>query len=118
MAEQKQTTGEHDVVGISGVKGRWSVAEAAFLPRGGFGGGSALGGWGSFATALFETIAVAIHLEDVHVMGEPVEQGAGEPFGAEDLGPFLEGQVRGDQGRAALVALAEHLEEQLGAGLL
>ena len=50
-------------------------------------------------------------------MGEPVEQGAGEPFGAEDLGPFLEGQVRGYQGRAALVALAEHLEEQLGAGL-
>jgi hypothetical protein len=31
-------------------------------------------------------------------MGEPIEQSAGEPFGAEDLGPFLEGQVRGDQG--------------------
>jgi len=65
--------------------------------------------------ALLETIAVAVHFEDVHVMGESVEQGAGEAFGTEDLGPFLEGQVRGDQGRAALVALAEHLEEQLGA---
>ena len=30
-------------------------------------------------------------------MGEPVEQGAGEAFGAEDLGPFLEGQIAGHQ---------------------
>ena len=30
-------------------------------------------------------------------MGEPVEQSAGQPFRAEDLGPFLERQVRGDQ---------------------
>ena len=44
-------------------------------------------------------------------MGEPVEQGAGEAFGAEDLGPFLEGQVRGNHGRAAFVALTEHLEQ-------
>ena len=50
-------------------------------------------------------------------MGEPIEQSAGEAFGAKDLGPFLEGQVRGDQGGAALVALAEHLEQQLGSGL-
>ena len=32
-------------------------------------------------------------------MGEPVEQGAGEPFRTEDLGPLLEGQVAGDQRR-------------------
>ena len=50
-------------------------------------------------------------------MGEPVEQSSGEAFGAEDFGPFGEGQVRGQHGRAALVALAEHLEEQLGTGL-
>jgi hypothetical protein len=42
-------------------------------------------------------------------MSEPVEQGAGEAFGAEDFGPFLEGQVRGDQSRAALVALAAEI---------
>ena len=29
-------------------------------------------------------------------MGEPVEQGAGQPLGAEDLGPFIERQVRGE----------------------
>jgi hypothetical protein len=32
--------------------------------------------WGSFTTALFETVAVAVHLEDVNMMGEPVEQSA------------------------------------------
>ena len=42
---------------------------------------------------------------------------AGEALGAEHLGPFVEGQIGGDQGRAPLVALAEHLEQQLGAGL-
>jgi hypothetical protein len=45
---------------------------------------------GLFAAALLETIAVAVHFEDVHVMSEPVEQGAGEAFGTKDLGPFLE----------------------------
>jgi len=35
--------------------------------------------------ALFETIAVAIHFEDVDVVGEPIEQCAGQPLGAEDL---------------------------------
>ena len=70
-----------------------------------------------FAAALFETEAVAVHLEDVDVVGEAVEQSSGEAFGAKDFGPFGEGQVRGQHGRAALVALAEHLEEQFGACL-
>ena len=38
-----------------------------------------------------EAIAVAVQLEDVDVMGQPVEQRAGEPFRAKDLGPFVEG---------------------------
>ena len=67
--------------------------------------------------ALVEPIAVAVHLEDVDVMGEAVEQRAGQAFGAEHLGPFVERQVGGDQGRAALVALAEHLEQEFGSGL-
>ena len=36
---------------------------------------------------LLEPVAVAIHLENVDVVGEPVEQGAGEPLGAEDRCP-------------------------------
>jgi len=51
------------------------------------------------------------------VVGQPVEQRAGQALGSEDAGPLVEGQVRCDDGRAALVALGEHLEEQLGAGL-
>ena len=50
-------------------------------------------------------------------MGETVQQGAGEPLGAEDLGPLVEGKVGGDQDRPSLVALAEYLEEELRAGL-
>ena len=50
-------------------------------------------------------------------MGEAVEESAGKPLGAEHLGPFVEGQIGGDQGRAPLVALAEHLEQEFGTGL-
>ena len=67
--------------------------------------------------ALVEPVALAIHLEDVDVVGEAVEESAGKPLGAEHLGPFVEGQIGGDQGRAPLVSLAEHLEQELGAGL-
>ena len=49
------------------------------------------------------------------MMGEPVEQGAGEPFGAEYGSPFIERQVAGDQRGATFIALAERLEEQFGA---
>ena len=50
-------------------------------------------------------------------MGQAVEQSSGEPLVAEDAGPLVEGQVRGDDRGAALVALADELEEELGAGL-
>ena len=50
-------------------------------------------------------------------MGQPVEYRTCEAVGAEDFGPFVEGQVRGDDDRAAFITLGDHLEEQLGAGL-
>ena len=49
-------------------------------------------------------------------MGEPVQQGSGQAFQAEDLGPLIEGQVGGDQDEAPLVALAEDPEEEFRAG--
>ena len=58
------------------------------------------------------TVAVAVHLQDMDVVGEPVQQRAGEAFRTEHLGPLIEGQVGGDQDGAALVALAEDLEEE------
>ena len=45
-------------------------------------------------------------------MSEAVQQGAGQPLRAEDLGPLVEGQVGGDQDRPSLVSLAEDLEEE------
>ena len=51
------------------------------------------------------------------MMGKPIEQGAGQPFRAKDLSPFLERQVRCHHRCTAFVALAEHFEEQLGTGL-
>ena len=53
--------------------------------------------------ALVEPVAVTVHLEDVDVVGEAIEERAGEALGAEHLGPFVEGQIGGDQGRAPLV---------------
>ena len=50
----------------------------------------ASGRWGGsvFAGVLTvcEAIAVAVQFQDVDVMGQPIEQRAGESFGAEDLG--------------------------------
>jgi hypothetical protein len=66
--------------------------------------------------ALFEPVTVAVHFEDVNVVGQAVEQCAGQAFGGEHAGPFIEGQIAGDDDRAALVTLAEGLEQQLGSG--
>ncbi len=48
--------------------------------------------------ALGETVAFAVHLQDGDVVGQPVEERASEAFGSEGLGPFLKGQIAGDQG--------------------
>ena len=50
-------------------------------------------------------------------MGQTVEERAGQTFLAERGGPLVERQVRGDDGGAAFIALADQLEQQLGAGL-
>jgi len=89
-------------------------------PRGACAGASGDGsgvGRGALTSALLEAEAVAVHLQDVDMVGEAVEQSAGEPLRAEDLGPFGEGQIAGDHGGATFIALTEHLEEQFGAGL-
>ena len=52
----------------------------------------------------------------MHVVGEAVQQRAGESFRPEDLGPLIEGEVGGDQDGAPFVALAEDLEEQFRPG--
>ena len=66
--------------------------------------------------ALFEPITVAIHFEDLDVVGQSVEQRTGQPLGPEHAGPLVERQIAGDDGGASFVALAEDLKQQLGAG--
>jgi len=61
-------------------KGLWSVAEEALLRRRCVGGVSAFGGWISFAAALLEPVPVPVHLQDVDVMGDAVEQSADVAF--------------------------------------
>ena len=66
---------------------------------------------------LVETIALAVHFQDMDMVGEAVQQSPGQAFRAEYLRPLIERQVGGHQDRAPLVALAEDFEQQLGAGL-
>src|SRR5579859_2374477 len=68
-------------------------------------------------TALLEPVAVAVHLEDMDFVGQPIEQCAGQTLGAEDFGPFVERQIAGYEDRGPLIASAEHLEQELRAGL-
>ena len=44
-------------------------------------------------SALLEPVALAVHLQDMDVVGDTVEQRAGEALAGEHRGPFLEGQV-------------------------
>src|SRR3954462_10413037 len=58
-----------------------------------------LGGRGTLTLlALLEPIAVAVHLQDVDVVREPVEQRAGEPLGGEYPGPIVNGEGKTGQG--------------------
>ena len=43
--------------------------------------------------ALLESVAHPVHLEDVDVVGEAVEERAGQALGAEYLGPLIEGRL-------------------------
>ncbi|SEL30603.1 hypothetical protein SAMN04488032_1171 [Pacificibacter marinus] len=68
-----------------------------------------------FVTAVFEPVAFAVHLENVDVMGQAIQQRACQPLRAEDLGPFIKGQVRGNDDGPAFVALRCNFKEQFRA---
>ena len=72
---------------------------------------------GGALPAALEAVALAVHFQDVDVVGETIQQRAGEPLRPEDLGPLVEGQIGGHQGGAPFVALAEDLEEQFRPGV-
>ena len=67
-----------------------------------------LGFWGVPPfLALFESEALAVHFQDVDMVGQAIQQGSGQAFGTEDFRPFIERQIGGDDHRASLVALRE-----------
>ena len=61
--------------------------------------------------AVLEAIALPVHLQDVDMVSEAVEQGSGQPLRAKDLGPLVGGQVGSCQGRSSLETPAERFEE-------
>ena len=64
---------------------------------------------------LAEAVAFAVHLEDMTMMRQTVQQSGRHPFALEDLDPFAKRQITGDQQTASFVAIGEHLKQQFGA---
>jgi hypothetical protein len=77
--------------------------------------GSSGGGPGALALeAVTEAPGLGAGVDDVRAVREAIDDGLREPRIGEDLGPFAEGQVGGDDQAAAFVALGEDLEDELG----
>ena len=68
---------------------------------------------------VLHAITLPLNDDGFSMMQEPVEHGAGQrAVVVEDFGPVFIGLVGGQQDRALLVALADDLEEQVGADLV
>ena len=63
---------------------------------------------------LSKAIAGALDLDDLSVMQQAIEQGCGDNLVAEDVAPFAEAAVGGEDHGAALVTCVDELEEQVG----
>ncbi len=86
-----------------------------------FHGGSSVGfascGAGALLGAflgLLEAVGFALDGDDLGVVDEAVDQGDDAGGVGEDLVPFGEGAVGGDQGAFGLVAAADQFEQQVG----
>src|SRR4051812_41834208 len=60
-----------------------------------------------------EAVALAVHLENLRVVGQAVQKRRRHPLALEDLVPLAEGQVARHQNAAALVAVGEDSEQEL-----
>ena len=68
---------------------------------------------------VLHAVAFAFDEDGLGMVQEAVEDGGGQgAVVVEDLGPVFEGSVGGDDDGALLVALADDLEEQIGAVLV
>jgi len=66
--------------------------------------------------ALIETVTIAVHLQNMNVVGEAVEQCPRQAFGAEHFGPLVEGKIASQQCGATLITLTEHLKQKFSPG--
>ena len=67
--------------------------------------------------ATLEAPAVVTGLDDLAMVGQPIEQRSGHLGVAEHAGPFAESEVRGDDDRGPLIEPTNEVEQELAAGL-
>ena len=67
---------------------------------------------------MFDAVAPSFNLNQLRMMGEPVDDGGGDGVIMEDLPPIFEGPVRCKNHGALLIAGGNHLEEQVGTPLV
>ena len=60
--------------------------------------------------AVFESPAIVAGLDDLTMMGEPIEESGGHLGIAEHGGPFTEGEIGGDDDRGAFVKPADEVD--------
>src|SRR3546814_4770053 len=68
--------------------------------------------FGRLSRAVLEAEAVVSGLQDVAVVGEPIEECGGHLRVTEHAGPLTEAEVGGDDDAGALVEFAQQMEEQ------
>jgi len=52
-------------------------------------------------SAFLKPEAFAIHFQNMHMVGEPIQKSSGKALGTKDLGPFIEWQIGCDDDGAA-----------------
>src|SRR3954452_14550590 len=77
---------------------------------------ASVGGLAERFEQALEAEARAVDSQDLGVVEKAVEDGGGEGFVAEGVGPFGDGLVAGDDRRAAGVAAVDDLEDAVGVG--
>jgi len=92
-------------------------AGSARLVGAGRDSGSETSAGGVIVLSAFEPPAIVAGLDDVAVMGQPVEQRGGHLGVAEHARPFAEGEIGGYDDGGALIEPADEVEEKLATGL-
>ncbi len=63
---------------------------------------------------LLEPVALAVHLEDVTMMHQAIQQSSGHSFSLENLYPFTKCKIAGNQQAAPLITVSKDLEQKFG----